>query len=616
MRRFSWRGRFGVAVVLVAAGLILAGCGPDSDSPPASAQDEGVAIGSAGGTITIDDPASAIAGLSLVVPADAYPNGASFSITSQPFAGKFPAGSEALTPLITVKNGGAFADEVMTVTIPIQLPADHFAMGFFVAADGSFEPMGLAALSDTSITVATRHFSDFLIAAISETELLKKITTGFKPGLDDFHFANHGSVIERSGHCSGQCLAAAWYYCEKRRRGATPLRDHTDNNGQNPTKALWEDDSLAYQLCTAIHHAINWTTVTKAYKASDLSPEYTWKAFLYSMHVTKEPQVVGVYDTDKGGGHAILAYAAEPEKGLLYVADPNYPGQSNRVILYLNGAFVPYLSGDNIDDILAGNISTYEKILYFAKTSYMPWSKLGSLWAKYEDGSVGRGVFPEYQLMTIPSKTGDKPKELFTGMGMPETSMEVEVVEKYSDLDVKFCVRQGGAFGPWGSKHTVKLTPGKNRVGFFLAGSVANGKYKYMDFRWMDIHQVAEAVEEPEEPEEKPKPLTNNVITGVYYGQLKTNTRSSGAILWIVDAKNRFALRNPPEILYEKKGSFGDVVETGFRFRRGLGSPPIPPGQWRVCAGSSIGDYRAKSAVFTTGQASNVTVTVGIKPPE
>ena len=53
-------------------------------------------------------------------------------------------------------------------------------------------------LSDTSITVATRHFSDFLIAAIAETELQAKIVTGFKElSIDDL---TEGNVVVRVSH--------------------------------------------------------------------------------------------------------------------------------------------------------------------------------------------------------------------------------------------------------------------------------------------------------------------------------------------------------------------------------------------------------------------------------
>ncbi|MBS3735408.1 MAG: hypothetical protein KGY99_10905 [Phycisphaerae bacterium] len=109
---------------------------------------------------------------------------------------------------------------------------------------------------------------------------------------------------------------------------------------------------------------------------------------------------------------------------------------------------------------------------------------------------------------------------------------------------------------------------------------------------------------------------TDNVITGVYYGELQTNTRRSGLMMWIVDAQERFVLRNAYEILSEKKDDFGNVVETHFRFRKGMGSPPIPPGRYRICAGPRVGRYYAKSEPFTVRKSSKVRVIVGTPPAE
>ena len=86
-------------------------------------------------------------------------------------------------------------------------------------------------------------------------------------------------------------------------------------------------------------------------------------------------------------------------------------------------------------------------------------------------------------------------------------------------------------------------------------------------------------------------------------------------MLFITDPTEKIVLRTAAQILSEKKDSFGKVTETTFRFQRGLGSPAIPPGQWKVCAGRNVGEWRARSKVFTAGESGNVTVTVGTPPP-
>ena len=122
--------------------------------------------------------------------------------------------------------------------------------------------------------------------------------------------------------------------------------------------------------------------------------------------------------------------------------------------------------------------------------------------------------------------------------------------------------------------------------------------------------------EQPEADDEEPAKPTDNVITGVYGGQLQSNTRRSGELVWIVDAKDRFVLPNHYEVLSEKKNDFGRVEQTTFRFRRGFGSPPIPPGRYYIGAGPRPGKYYAKSKPFTLGTSTKANVSVGATPPD
>jgi hypothetical protein len=196
------------------------------------------------------------------VPAGAYPGGKTFTISYKLITGDPGANINPLTPLITVENGGAFADDVMTVTIPVAIPAGYFAMGFFVDENGKLEGMPLVAETPTSITVATAHFSSFFIAMLADTLLTGTIDTGFRPMTDDWQFANDGSYIEPGGHCTGQALTAMWYYIERSQQGTSTLWNRFDNNGDAPaTPDLWQDDSLGYRLASSlilskVHHAL------------------------------------------------------------------------------------------------------------------------------------------------------------------------------------------------------------------------------------------------------------------------------------------------------------------------------------------------------------------------
>jgi hypothetical protein len=92
------------------------------------------AIGTTGGTITVDN--AILKGLTLTVPPGSYPAPTTFKISSTPVVNhSFGAMFTPITPLITVENGGGYSDEIMTIKIPVNIPAGYFAMGFFYNAD-------------------------------------------------------------------------------------------------------------------------------------------------------------------------------------------------------------------------------------------------------------------------------------------------------------------------------------------------------------------------------------------------------------------------------------------------------------------------------------------------
>ena len=197
-------------------------------------------VGPDGGTIVASD------GLTIEVPAGAHDSPVVYTVESEVIvAHTFGTDLVAVTPLYRVTNGGGFAQETLVVTIPVQLAPDQFAMGFFYdAATGRLEGMPLLALTETSITISTRHFSDFMVLAPDGVNVGKKtsvdIDTGFRPGKDDWQFPNAGSAIASGGHCSGQSLSAMWYFDQQRvARGESPLYGLYDNTDSQIATSPW-----------------------------------------------------------------------------------------------------------------------------------------------------------------------------------------------------------------------------------------------------------------------------------------------------------------------------------------------------------------------------------------
>src|SRR5438552_18817554 len=62
-----------------------------------------------GGTLLYAKPGDALNGLTIVVPAGSYPASHTFSISYQPITKhSLPTGTDVLSPLITIDNGGGY----------------------------------------------------------------------------------------------------------------------------------------------------------------------------------------------------------------------------------------------------------------------------------------------------------------------------------------------------------------------------------------------------------------------------------------------------------------------------------------------------------------------------
>ncbi len=457
------------------------------DSSPVQA----ISVGADGASTTVSASGQPWDGLKIDIPAGAWP-GATLQLSAQPItSSSFGDLVTPISPLYTISGAEGMAPLPVTLKIPAVIPDDSFAMGFFYDDAGRLEGMPLLAEDGTSVTVATQHFSSWFASLVKKARLPATIDSGFRPGVDDWQFANYGSFIAKNGHCAGQVLTEAWYYIERRlKEGASPLYGLFDNNGSEKTPSLWQDDSDGYRLASVAHGQYQAYTQSGADTSKLDDFFYSWRglgfdalqydAFRYSIAVTGEPQLVSIGDAQDSHLHAILAYRVAPSG--IFVADPNFPA-AWRLIPFnaTSGKFGTYSSGASATAIAQGDEVSYTNFAYKAKTAMVDWSTLAADWAAFDAGTIGNGVFPDYKVMAYDEEHRAW-NELTDGYTTETPALWVAVV---GPADVDFTgatafrgttkIGSGGGSQRLGNQAlAISLVPGDNDVGFSIYFSQQN----------------------------------------------------------------------------------------------------------------------------------------------
>ena len=522
--------------IMIVATLVLSGCGAAKNTkagtstttvssmpfPPIRTGDITAgpkvdvatqSVNPTGGVIAVSKPGDIMDGFVIDVPPNSYSAGTTFKVSSAPITGQtFGSDINPISPMIYVDNGGTYSNDMMYIRVPVNVPAGYFAMGFiYDASTKQLEGMPLISSDSSSITVGTRHFSDFFISVISKTLLNKDIDSGFRPGIDDWQFTNRGSYISPGGHCEGQSLSALWYYCTRPDGTNARLFGRYDNNGNQPvTPGFWYDDSFGYRFASVIQEDIDgssfannlWESLSGKTAQQDkngnwqwvngpgIGDEATWDLFAYSILTTKEPQLVCIED-NAGSGHAMVCYEISADGNLL-VADPNYPGNTERIIKYTNGKFQPYNSGANADDIANGNGQAFENIQYFAKSTVLSWNQIAQHWGELKGGTIGDNQFPAYML-EYKNDQGNW-VDLVDGLQTPYDSIAIKAIS-LANVNTGLQVFIDGKASQFDANSNHDLLPGDNKLGIEILGQVnvtdkdgnPVAKWKYIDFQYVNV---------------------------------------------------------------------------------------------------------------------------------
>jgi|GEM_PF-1996001 len=347
-----------------------------------------IAVTEKGGVVKVSGTGTEMDDLSITVPPGAFKKETVFDITMAEIKShRYGSLFNAATPLISIKNGGGFAEKPMTLRIPVKVSDDEAVLAFFYDREsGSLEGLPFAGCDSTSVTAVTAHFSDVVVSKVKKGRIIDIVDTGFRPGTDDFQMPNYGSYAKPDGHCAGQSIAAIFYYLFRGRIGwDKPLYGLFDNNGQESTPMLWQDDSLAIRLCSAVQNEREAFTGVDWQEAMGKDDEATYYAFAYAMQLTGNPQFMRIESSQKRIAHAIIAWRVTREG--IDVADPNFPGKS-RCILFERSprkGFRPYGSGSNAEDVSKGN-TIFDRIGYLGLFALINREKVRNLWMSIKEG--------------------------------------------------------------------------------------------------------------------------------------------------------------------------------------------------------------------------------------
>ncbi len=466
----------------------------------------GGTVGPGGGDVVIRKPGDPLDGLKITVPDGAYPGGCDFKVSHRPID-KHDLGPlfNAVSPLITIENGGQYADKLMQVKIPADVPAGHFAMPYYYdEKTGEIEAIPMVAADRDSVTALTRHFSNLgATSAEPKAFLSKNVETGFLPGKDDWQFPNESSYINKPGGiCAGMAASAYYYYYQTGGKDASKrlygLYDNNDREAATP--GFWLDDSLGYCCAAVLQTETKWDhwLFELQYNLGETAQELTWYSFAYALALTGQPQHVGLYSRQTGGGHAVIAYRIAGDT--IYVADPNWAGDTGaaRQIRFDGKKFLPYSTATNPKT----DPDPLDMVMLCAKTAILPWDTIGRRWAQVHDRSILKEKFPQYRILCR----------------APDSQQMVELTDNYTtdrpsiEIDVS---PPPGNFSPHlriyddrtGQEHelssmkdsiTIPLQPGINRLGFYTYFKVRDqGQIveAWCGFRWLSVNHFTMTVD-------------------------------------------------------------------------------------------------------------------------
>jgi hypothetical protein len=201
---------------------------------------------------------------------------------------------------------------------------------------------------DGTFTILTYHSAIYTYYFLDDiNDYPESADTEFLPSEDGFSEVNQGSSMFSGGECYGMSSFSKWYFLNHKtgeedaffdlfqspEMGVSPTGDVIVPQDIIATKAFQYTTKESMILFTTESRFSSYITInndgTESYRNDN---SVAVRCIMDSLIFWKEPVEVGIYGA--AGGHSVLAYRYEiiDSTIIIYIYDPNFPGDDNQIL--------------------------------------------------------------------------------------------------------------------------------------------------------------------------------------------------------------------------------------------------------------------------------------------
>jgi len=448
-----------------------------------------------------------------------------------------------LDEMLRINFGGETSENIFFVKVPISTAEGEIPVAFnYNETTGLLDPLPILSHDEESITFAARHFiqigygselkssttnndkdyANVLIGSfvLTSLELQDVIMSDFQPGSDDWDFGNWGSVMEPDGNCAGMMLSSLFYYDYKIWANQVELSHLYDRDPK-----IWEDNTLGIRLVSEVQNNCLLVSIDKIWMDFFKHPPYAPSGDFYDKYqksafanasaqllISRKPIYTSILPRNSlNNGHAVLIIGINRADSILYIADPNFPGETRIAELKPDGYF-DYLSGVNARE---SNNILYERFLCLGYSQMASWQTVADNWKELTDGTIGDQRFPscDYKVTYNQGQADESTNTLgeINKMWLDGLSVSREHTTLRISCDASYPNGNSESSNIWiweNSKWLATSARDKNyidldleqsdlynsTIGIFISQPTqVNGvdTYEWIDFKWMNISEIS-----------------------------------------------------------------------------------------------------------------------------